>query len=65
MDLIKDNTKFVDKNKLEHLIDQIMKKSTIPLKASNIKEQFKDLYDIRTPIHKVYCILKLSLHDSY
>ena len=38
MYLSKDNKKLVDKDKQEQLIDQIVWKSTTPIKASDIKE---------------------------
>ena len=61
----KDNTKFVDINKLVEIIDQIVIKSTTPITSRDIKEQPQNLYEIHAPIHKIHCILKESLNYSY
>ena len=61
----KDNTKFVDKNKLVEIIDQIVIKSTTPITARDIKEQLQNLYEIHAIIHKIHCISKGSLNYSY
>ena len=65
IDLSKDNTKLVDSERLEELIDESVKKSTIPIKVSDIKQQLQNQYDIRAPAHKISRILKRNLNYSY
>ena len=65
IDLSKDNTKLVDSERLEELIDESVKKSITPIKVSEIKQQLQNQYDIRAPAHKILCILKRNLNYSY
>ena len=65
VNLLKDNTKLIEKDRLDSLIDHIVRRSTIPVKINDIWQQLQREHNIRAPIHKVSSILKWDLNCSY
>ena len=65
INLLKDNTKFIDKDRLDELIEEIVEESTTPMKISDIRQQLQNQYDIIAPPHKISHILKKNLNYSY